>query len=175
MAGGAGSAVAEAMRPESPVQYRAGLAERWHVDRWVSPVGRMTLRSMERRPWRAALSLIGMAMGVGVMILGMFMFDAIDAVRDVYFERAQRDIEVAASLAAHGDPLSAPIGLEAGVIAMLSGREEAARKSWESVVALAPDGPEALTAKGYIDQIGPAPTSSAPAAVPAAAAPETPR
>lgn len=90
-------------------------------------------------------------------------------------ERAQRDIEVAASLAAHGDPLSAPIGLEAGVIAMLSGREEAARKSWESVVALAPDGPEALTAKGYLDQIGPAPTSSAPAAVPAAAAPETPR
>ena len=82
---------AEAMRPESPVQYRAGLAERWHVDRWLSPVGRMTLRSMERRPWRAALSLIGMAMGVGVMILGMFMFDAIDAVRDVYFERAQRE------------------------------------------------------------------------------------
>lgn len=94
-------------------------------------------------------------------------------------ERAQRDIEVAASLAGHGDPLAAPIGLEAGVIAMLDGREEAARKSWDSVVALAPDSAEAATAKGYLDQIGPAPTSSpaaAPAASPApAAAPETPR
>ncbi|MBX9884218.1 MAG: tetratricopeptide repeat protein [Novosphingobium sp.] len=79
-------------------------------------------------------------------------------------ERAQRDIEVAASLALHGDPLGAPIGLEAGVIAMLSGREEAARKSWDSVVALAPDSPEATTAKGYLDQIGPAPTSNAASA-----------
>lgn len=89
-------------------------------------------------------------------------------------ERAQRDIEVAASLAAHGDPLGAPIGLEAGVIAMLSGREDAARKSWQSVLALAPDTAEAATAKGYLDQIGPAPTSSAPAAAPAAS-PEPPR
>lgn len=89
-------------------------------------------------------------------------------------ERAQRDIEVAATLATHGDPLAGQIGLEAGVIAMLSGREEAARKSWDSVVALAPDSPEATTAKGYLDQIGPAPTSSAPAAPPPAS-PEKPR
>lgn len=89
-------------------------------------------------------------------------------------ERAQRDIEVAASLAAHGDPLAAQIGLEAGVIAMLEGREDAARKSWGSVVALAPDSPEAATAKGYLDQIGPAPASLAPAATPAAP-PEPPR
>lgn len=88
-------------------------------------------------------------------------------------ERAQRDIEVAASLALHGDPLGAPIGLEAGVIAMLSGREEAARKSWGSVVALAPGSAEAATAKGYLDQIGPAPTS--PSAAAPAAAPAAPR
>ncbi|WP_298191345.1 tetratricopeptide repeat protein [Novosphingobium sp.] len=91
-------------------------------------------------------------------------------------ERAQRDIEVAASLAGHGDPLGAPIGLEAGVIAMLSGREDAARKSWESVVALAPGSTEAVTAKGYLDQIGPAPTSgSAAPAAPGAPPPETSR
>ncbi len=94
-------------------------------------------------------------------------------------ERAQRDIEVAASLAAHGDPLSAPIGLEAGVIAMLDGREDAARKSWGSVVALAPDSPEAATAKGYLEQIGPAPTSTpaptpTPTSIPTPAAPATP-
>ena len=90
-------------------------------------------------------------------------------------ERAQRDIEVAASLAGHGDPLGAPIGLEAGVIAMLAGREDAARKSWDSVVALAPGTAEAATAKGYLDQIGPAPTSNAAPAAPAAPPPETSR
>jgi tetratricopeptide (TPR) repeat protein len=87
-------------------------------------------------------------------------------------ERAQRDIEMAASLAAHGNPLGAQIGLEAGVIAMLDGREEAARKSWASVLATAPGSPEAATAQGYLDQIGPAPvTTPAPPASP----PETSR
>lgn len=76
-------------------------------------------------------------------------------------ERAQRDIEVAAGLAAHGDPLAPQIGLEAGVIAVLGGREEAARKSWESVLALAPESAEAKTARGYLDQLGPAPAQPA--------------
>lgn len=83
-------------------------------------------------------------------------------------DRAQRDIEVAAGLAPR-DPANAPaIGLEAGVIAMLSGREAAARKSWESVVASAPGSAEATTARGYLDQIGAAPTSGSqtPAAPP---------
>lgn len=83
-------------------------------------------------------------------------------------ERAQRDIEVAASLAAHGHPLGPQIGLEAGVIAMLDAREDAARKSWSSVLATAPGSPEAETAKGYLDQIGPAPTKEPAAAPPAA-------
>lgn len=69
--------------------------------------------------------------------------------------RAQRDIEVAASL----DPRDPAIGLEAGVIAVLDGRHAAARKSWDSVVATATDSDEARTARGYLEQLGPAPTS----------------
>jgi len=72
-------------------------------------------------------------------------------------DHAQRDIEVAASL----DPRDPAIGLEAGVIAMLGGREEAARRSWQSVVAAAPQSDEARTAQGYLEQLGPAPTSAA--------------
>ena len=87
-------------------------------------------------------------------------------------ERAQRDIEVAAGLAPHGDSLAPQIGLEAGVIAVLGGREEAARKSWESVLALGPESAEAKTARGYLDQLGPAP---APNATAPASPPETPR
>ncbi|MFN7159929.1 MAG: SAM-dependent methyltransferase [Erythrobacter cryptus] len=51
-----------------------------------------------------------------------------------------------------GDPL---VGLEAGVIAMLGGREAAARASWQSVLVLAADGPAAETARAYLAQLGP--------------------
>jgi tetratricopeptide (TPR) repeat protein len=63
---------------------------------------------------------------------------------------AQGQIEQAANL----DPRDPAIGLEAGVIAMLAGREDAARKSWKAVIALAPDGAEARTARDYLEQLG---------------------
>jgi tetratricopeptide (TPR) repeat protein len=68
---------------------------------------------------------------------------------------AQTQIERAAALA----PKDPEIGLEAGVIAVLGGRDEAARRSWQSVIAMAPDSPVARTARGYLDQLGPEPQS----------------
>ena len=64
---------------------------------------------------------------------------------------AQRWIERAADL----NPVDPAAGLEAGVIAVLSGHDEAARKSWQSVIKAAPDSAEARTAQGYLDQLGP--------------------
>lgn len=63
---------------------------------------------------------------------------------------AQAQIERAAALQS-ADP---EIGLEAGVIAMLAGREDAARRSWQSVVATAPSSEAAATARGYLEQLG---------------------
>jgi tetratricopeptide (TPR) repeat protein len=74
---------------------------------------------------------------------------------------AQAHIQRAAELL----PIDPEIGLEAGVIAALAGRDEAARKSWQSVITAAPESDSAQTAKGYLAQPGPAP---APAPVPAA-------
>ena len=62
---------------------------------------------------------------------------------------AQTQIETAAQL----QPVDPEIGLEAGVIAVLAGRDEAARKSWQSVIAAAPDSAFAATARGYIAQL----------------------
>ena len=62
---------------------------------------------------------------------------------------AQSYIEVAAKLA----PTYPEIGLEAGVIAMLAGNREAARASWQSVVALAPDDDAGTSAKAYLAQL----------------------
>jgi tetratricopeptide (TPR) repeat protein len=64
--------------------------------------------------------------------------------------QAQAQIEKAASLA----PQDPEIGLEAGVIAMLSHNDAAARRSWESVVAAAPSSDAAVTAKQYLSQLG---------------------
>lgn len=62
---------------------------------------------------------------------------------------AQAQIETAATLA----PRDPEIGLEAGVIAALGGREEAARKSWQSVIAAAPESEPAGRAKAYLAQL----------------------
>ena len=78
---------------------------------------------------------------------------------------AQTQIETAAQL----DPRSAEIGLEAGAIAIRSGRDAAARKSWESVVAAAPDSEAAKLAKSYLAQLDEL-AKPAPAAPPAASA-----
>ena len=66
-------------------------------------------------------------------------------------DEAQTAIERASELA----PQEAYIGLEAGVIAVLSGRDEAARASWQSVIDIAPGSAEARTAADYIAQLGP--------------------
>ena len=63
---------------------------------------------------------------------------------------AQEQIERAATL----DPRDPQIGLEAGVIAALSGREEDARRSFASVLDVAPGSREAERAQAYLDQLG---------------------
>lgn len=79
-----------------------------------------------------------------------FLLSATLMRRDNKLPEAQTMIEQAAKLA----PADADIGLEAGVIAVLAGRDEAARKSWQSVIAMAPQSPQAATAKGYLAQLG---------------------
>jgi tetratricopeptide (TPR) repeat protein len=64
-------------------------------------------------------------------------------------DEAQAQIERAAELL----PIDPEIGLEAGRIAMLSGREESARKSWQSVIDAAPESQAAETARAYLAQL----------------------
>lgn len=87
-----------------------------------------------------------------------WLLSATLARRQEELDRAQRDIEIAAKYA----PRDPRVGLEAGVIAVLSGRDDAARKSWDSVVAADKDGEAGQTARGYLEQLGPAPKSVSP-------------
>jgi tetratricopeptide (TPR) repeat protein len=75
---------------------------------------------------------------------------------------AQSAIEQAAGLAPGAGGIGPQVALEAGVVAMLAGREDAARRSWQSVIDLAPGSAFAATATDYLAQLGQA-GESAPA------------
>jgi putative ABC transport system permease protein len=82
---------AEAMRPEPPRSYRAGLLEASGLARWLGAGGRVIARNIVRRPWRALLSIIGIAAAVATVVLGRFSFDAVNYLLAVHFDSAQRD------------------------------------------------------------------------------------
>lgn len=81
---------AEAMRPEPPASYRPTLMERTGLGVLLSPAGRMIMRNLERRPVKAFLSVVGIAMAVAVLILGSFSEDAIGYLIDFQFRLTQR-------------------------------------------------------------------------------------
>lgn len=82
---------AEAMRPESPPRFKQGIAERMGLSRFVSLPTRMILRNLERRPWKAALTVLGMSFAVAILLVGFYFYDAIEYLVRVQFQTAQRD------------------------------------------------------------------------------------
>lgn len=81
---------AEAMRPEPPRSFRPGILDRMGVIRRLDTVTRSILRNLARRPWRAALSVLGIAAAVATVVIGRFMFDAVNALMAVHFGAADR-------------------------------------------------------------------------------------
>lgn len=81
---------AEAMQPAAPAIYHRTFLERLGVDRLLSANGRMVLRNLSRRPFRALASCIGIAFAVAILIAGMFSKDAMDVIVDNQFRRSQR-------------------------------------------------------------------------------------
>lgn len=82
---------AQAMRPEQPAIYHATIVERLGLQRWFSQPTRMILRHIERRPLKAALTTLGIAMACGVMVVSGFQEGSIDNLIEVQFGLSQRD------------------------------------------------------------------------------------
>jgi len=82
---------AEGMRPASPANYRPTLVERFGWTRRIGPNVQMILRELERRPWRASLSVLGIALAAALMVLTTFSFDAFTHMINVQFGIAQRE------------------------------------------------------------------------------------
>ncbi len=81
---------AEAMRPEPPPVYRPTIIERLGLQRLFAAPSRMILRKLESHPWRAGVTVLGLALSIAVLIVGRFSLDAIDEMIDMEFHRAQR-------------------------------------------------------------------------------------
>jgi len=87
---------AEAMRPEPPASYRISLLERLGLQRLFSQPDRMIARNLERRPVKAALTVLGIAMACAVLMVGMFFGDAVgEMLRHQYYETSREDLAVA--------------------------------------------------------------------------------
>ncbi|MEY5100794.1 MAG: hypothetical protein RJA36_3513 [Pseudomonadota bacterium] len=84
-------APAEALRPEAPPLYRRTLLERLGLDRWLDASALMVLRNLERRPWRSALSVLGIGLSCGILVMSRLQGSAIDEMISVQFGLAQRE------------------------------------------------------------------------------------
>jgi putative ABC transport system permease protein len=88
---------AEAMRPEQPGRFRAGVIERMGFHSLVPTAVRIILRNLERRPAKAMLSVVGIALATALLVVGFFLyFDTIGRIIEVQFNEVQReDVSVA--------------------------------------------------------------------------------
>lgn len=84
-------APAEAMRPEAPASFRAGILERHGIARRLPASLRMIVRNLLRRPWKAMLSMLGIALAIGLMVVGRFALDAANHMMSVQFNEVQRE------------------------------------------------------------------------------------
>ena len=82
---------AEAMRPEAPARFKPGPLEKLGVGLLLNAAGRMVLRNLERRPLPALFAVLGMAMSMAILVVGMFMFDSISYLIDMQFRIIQRE------------------------------------------------------------------------------------
>ena len=82
---------AQAMRPEEPARYRTTLVERILPSHLLSQPTRIILRNLERKPVKAALSVIGIAMACAIMIAGGFFQDTVNYMVDIQFRVSHRE------------------------------------------------------------------------------------
>lgn len=107
---------AEAMRPEAPARYRPSVVERTAL-RWRVPVSaRMIVRSLERQPVRAVLSVTGIALAVAVLVVGLSFLDVMEVLIDDQFGRVMRQDATLTFVQPRGAAAVLAVGRLPGVI-----------------------------------------------------------
>lgn len=83
-------APAEAMRPEPPAHYRPAVVERTALRRLLSHSFRIAVRNLERRPFQALVTVVGLAMATALLILPNTFKAGIADVLDFQWDVVQR-------------------------------------------------------------------------------------
>ncbi len=81
---------AEAMRPEPPARFSRSWLERAIPERWLDQGTRMILRNIGRHPMKAGLSVLGIAMSVGLLVMGAYQVNAVDHMLDTQYRLVMR-------------------------------------------------------------------------------------
>jgi putative ABC transport system permease protein len=86
---------AQAMQPELPAKYHATLVERLGLQRWLSQPTRMILRHIERRPLKSLMTILGISLAGGIMVISGFQEGAIDYMVEIQYGMSQREDMIA--------------------------------------------------------------------------------
>ncbi|MCC6507530.1 MAG: FtsX-like permease family protein, partial [Pirellulaceae bacterium] len=81
---------AVAMRPESPPHQATLIIDRLGLTRFFSPLARLVVGRLQNNPVPSLLTVMGIALGMAVVVVGAFMEDTIDYVIDEQYQRSQR-------------------------------------------------------------------------------------
>lgn len=82
---------AVAARPEAPARFGTRWVDRLGFVRRLGVPNRITARNLSRRPWRTALSILGVAFAVMILLVGRYFFDAVSSLVDLVFREASRE------------------------------------------------------------------------------------
>lgn len=81
---------AEAMRPPMPAVYQQSRIERWLLLGWLKQSGRMVLRHLSRHPLRAGLSIVGIGLSGGLLLLSSYQFNAVESMLTQQYRQLHR-------------------------------------------------------------------------------------
>jgi putative ABC transport system permease protein len=82
---------AEAMRPAPPAKYRRSLVDLLGLARVIGPSLHMIIRELQRRPLRTIGSSFAIAASVGLMVVGGWYQDGLDALMYTQFHEVMRE------------------------------------------------------------------------------------
>ena len=84
-------APAEAMRSPTPRAFHMTWLDRLGLARHLTPSLRLVVRNVSARPARTATAIVGVSGAIGILVVGAFWNDALDALLDHQFRRVMRE------------------------------------------------------------------------------------
>jgi len=81
---------AEGMRPEPPARFHKGWLERSALRHWLDQPARIILRNVARHPLKSSLSVVGIAMSLGLLVMGAYQLNAVDHMIDTQYRQVMR-------------------------------------------------------------------------------------